>query len=145
MMIDVELVRAHEDELEQQSARLVAFARAYTGPACAYAIEVQLTRLVGTWRRLLMWRDRLIYQPLAASGDIGLADVATRCHARMAVLGGRIEEFAQRWSSSVLIAAEPQRFTAEVIALGSALATRFDGDRALLGLAESPVRGRRAA
>lgn len=140
-MIDIELVRAHEDELEQQVARLLDLANSYSGPPAAYGLNLQLTRLIGCWRRLLMWRDRLVYRPLASSDDDEMIALGLRCHDRMLVLGERIEGFAIRWSSSVLIATEFPRFRAEIIALTAAMQTRFDGDRALLGLSRSATRG----
>ena len=104
MMSPIELLHAREEELERQMTWLVELIDHSSGDACALDLELQLSRVVGQWRAMLVLRDKLVYRPAVKHSDRDRATMAAACQQRMEALAEQVEEFARRWSSSALIA-----------------------------------------
>ncbi len=132
-MSDAKVMRVQEFRIEAELARLRKLSDGYRSAADALPLAVQLSRLVGTWRRVFVARERLVYRPRLASPDRSHALMAGTCRAQMKAVAERVELHAQRWSSSVVIASEFPLFRDQSIALAKAIETHFECDRSLLG------------
>ena len=138
-MRDPKMMRVQEARIEGELARLRKLIKAHRGPSDALALAVQLTRMVGVWRRVLVARERLVYRPGLASLDGSEALMAGTCHEQMKAVSERVESHAQRWSSSAVIANDFAFFRDQSAALMVAIETHFECDRSLLG-GEGPCR-----
>ena len=133
MMSPIELLHAREEELERQMTWLVELIDHSSGDARALDLELQLSRVVGQWRAMLVLRDKLVYRPAAKHSDRDRATMAAACQQRMEALAEQVEEFARRWSSSALIATAFPNFRATALVLVAAMTARLDRERRLLG------------
>ena len=121
--------------------RLLDLVNEYRSAADALPIALQLNRLVGLLRVHLAQEDVQLYPELIASGDPETARMALAYASEMGGLAGELELFAQRWSSSVGIAAAFAEFAEVTRELMLRLATRIEREnRYLYPLAGPPVR-----
>lgn len=104
-----------------------------SGDACALELELQLSRVVGQWRAMLVLRDKLVYRPAAEHHDRNRAAMAAACQQRMDALADQVEDYARRWSSSALIATALPIFRTTALILLAAMTARLDRERRLLG------------
>ncbi len=132
-MGDITMMRVQEARIEGELARLRKLIERHSGSADALPIAVQLLRLLGAWRRVLVARDRLVYRPRLASLNGSEALMAGTCREQMRAVAERVESYAQRWSSSAVIASDFGFFRDQSTALMVAIETHFDCDRSLLG------------
>ena len=132
-MSDPLMMRVQEAKIERELACLKVLIEDYPAANDALPLALQLARLVGTWRRVLIARERLVYAPRMASSDRGDALMAATCREQMRAVADRVEYYAQRWSSSAVIASDFARFRHQCMALVAAIETHFDCDRSLLG------------
>ena len=141
MMSPIALLNAREEELERQMVWMTELIDHETGEACALELELQLSRVVGQWRAMLVLRDRLVYRPAVKHPDGARATMAAACQQRMDALAEQVEEFARRWSSSALITTAFPSFRATALVLLAAMTARLDRERRLLGdLVAEPAR-----
>jgi hypothetical protein len=130
-----ELSHQHDVAISM-AERLLDLVNEYRSAADALPIALQLNRLVGLLRVHLAQEDVQLYPELIASGRMALAYAS-----EMGGLAGELELFAQRWSSSVGIAAAFAEFAEVTRELMLRLATRIEREnRYLYPLAGPPVR-----
>ncbi len=132
-MSDANVMRVQEARIEGELARLRKLIERHSTASDALPLAVQLTRLVGAWRRVLVARERLVYRPRLASLDGSEALMAGTCREQMKAVAERVELHAQRWSSSAVIASDFAFFRDQSTALMVAIETHFECDRSLLG------------
>ena len=133
MISPIELLHAREAELERQLTWLIDLIDQASGAECALELELQLSRVIGQWRAMLVLRDKLVYRPAAKHADRARATMAAACQQRMEALADQVEEFARRWSSSALIASALPIFRATALVLVAAMTARLERERRLLG------------
>jgi|GEM_PF-3649896 len=132
-MSDAKVMRVQEVRIESELARLRKLIDGHSAGSDALPLAVQLTRLVGAWRRVLVVRERLVYRPRLESPDGSEALMAGTCREQMKAVAERIELHAQRWSSSAVIASDFAFFRDQSASLMVAIETHFECDRSLLG------------
>ena len=133
MLSPAQLLRAREEELDRQIVWMTELIDQGAGASGAFELELQLSRVVGQWRAMLVLRDRLVYRPAASHRDRDRATMAAACEQRMEALAEQVEEFARRWSSSALIATAFPSFRATALVLLAAMTARLERERRLLG------------
>jgi len=133
-MTDANEMRVQEVRIRSELARLRRMLRSYSGAPDALSLAVQMTRMVGAWRRIIVARERFVYQPRLASPSEADALIARTCQERMMTTARRVRNFAWNWSSSALIASDFDRFRYQATALMVAIEAHFDCDRSLLGV-----------
>ena len=132
-MGDIKMMRVQEARIEGELARLRKLIESHPAASDCLPLAVQLLRTVGAWRRVLVARERFVYFPRLTSLDGSEALMASTCREQMQAVAERVESYAQRWSSSAVIARDFDTFRNQSIALMVAIETHFECDRALLG------------
>ena len=145
-MTSTDNLRRQHDAALAMSDRLFDLMNSYVGGRDAYAITVQLNKLVGLLRIHLAQEDVQLYPQLAASDDPAVARLARRYSDEMGGLANDLEIFAQHWSCSASIANRFDEFREDAHALLLTLAVRIEREnRYLYPLAETAAIGERKA
>lgn len=120
--------------------RLLELVDTYRCDADAYPIALQFNKLVGLLRVHLAQEDVQLYPDLMSSSDARTARLAKTYVAEMGSLAFELELFAQRWSSSAVIATDFDEFAQATRELILQLVVRIEREnRYLYPLAESPA------
>lgn len=137
-------LRSQHDAALHMAERLIDMIDEYRGDADAPPVALQFNRLFGLLRVHLAQEDVQLYPDLVASGDHQTANVALAYVLEMGGLASELELFAQRWSSSAVIASDFFGFAEAARELVLQLAFRIEREnRHLYPLAET--RARKAA
>ena len=108
----------------------------------AYAVVLQLTKLVGLLRIHLIHEDVDLYPALSALEDGNVGKLAQSYSQEMGGLALELEQFARHWASSAVIAIDFDEFRAAAHDFLLTLAVRIEReDRYLYPLADAALRG----
>lgn len=134
-------LRHQHDAAISMGDRLLDLIDSYRGDVDAYPIALQFNKLVGLLRVHLAQEDVQLYPDLMASSDSKTAKLAKAYVAEMGSLASELELFAQRWSSSAVIATDFDEFAEATRELILQLVVRIEREnRYLYPLAEPPAR-----
>jgi hypothetical protein len=134
-------LRSQHDLALRMAERLIDLIDEYRGDADAPPIALQFNKLFGLLRVHLAQEDVQLYPELAASGDRQIANMALAYVSEMGGLASELELFAQRWSSSAVIASDFYGFAEAARELVLRLAFRIEREnRHLYPLAEPQPR-----
>jgi hypothetical protein len=139
-------LRHQHDAALAMSDRLFHLIDDHDGGRDAYAISMQLNKLVGLLRIHLAQEDVQIYPELVASRDPEVARLAMAYANEMGGLAIELEIFAQHWSCSASISGAFDEFREDANVLLLALAVRIEReDRYLYPLADAATAAPRKA
>jgi len=139
-------LRRQHDAALVMSGRLFDLIDSYAGGRDAFAIAMQLTRLVGLLRIHLAQEDVQLYPSLIASEDPEVAKLARIYAEEMGGLATELEIFAQHWSCSASIGGAFDEFREDAHMLLMALSVRIEReDRYLYPLVDATASGGRKA
>ncbi len=91
----------------------------------AYDITVKLAKLTGLLRIHFVQEDKTLYPYMMASTNGLASDTARAFSAEMGGLSQTFEHFAQRWTSSAALLADPEGFRRESAVVFEALGKRI--------------------
>jgi hypothetical protein len=118
-------LRRQHDAASMLAAQLLVEIDNYRGRESAYAISLDLAKLLGLLQIHLAQEDRSLYPSMIASGNEQAAAVAQRFFAEMGGLCQRLQAFASRWSCPKAISSDFDRFRHETIMILAALNGRI--------------------
>ena len=134
-------LRDQHDAAMRMADRLLDMIDHYRCEVDALPIILQLNRLIGLLRVHLAQEDVQLYPELVGSADPEIARLAQAYVSEMGGLAIDLELFAQRWSSSAVIAGQFSEFSEAARDLILLLAVRIDREnRFLYPLAERPAK-----
>ncbi len=141
-MIFTEPLRREHEAALAISCGLFDLIERYPKERDAYAIVLQLNKLVGLLRIHFAHEDVGLYPALTALKGKRVAKLARSYSDEMGGLALEIEQFARNWASSAVIAIDFDEFRGEAHALLLALAVRIEReDRYLYPLADAALSG----
>lgn len=124
-MAHTDLLRLQQDAASQMMVGITGQIRAYRGRDDAYRLTLGIAQLLGLLRVHLTREDDHLYPQMINSGDRQTAAMARRFASEMGDFAERLEEFAQHWSTSAVIAACFDEFRDETRDIFAALKTRI--------------------
>ena len=134
-------LRSQHDTALRMADRLIDLIDEYRGDADAAPLALQFNKLFGLLRVHLAQEDVQLYPELVNSDDRQVASMAGAYISEMGGLASELELFAQRWSSSAVIASDFFEFAEAARELVLRLAVRIEREeRYLYPLAENPAR-----
>lgn len=119
-----DILRRQHVEIMRLATSIADRGKLFAGLEDAYAISLDLAKLLGQLRIHLAQEDIHLYRAMIRSGDPAAIATAQRFATEMGGLAQLFEDFATRWSSSAVIAACFADFTRESRSIFSLLETR---------------------
>ena len=131
-MAKTTILRRQHDSAMELVNEIRELMTGYRGERDAFTLSLRLTKLNAVLRSHFAQEDRYLYPTLMTAGDPQVRETAMAFVDEMGSLGATYEEFAGRWKTSDLIAANVKGFRRDATALFDALETRIERENEVL-------------